>query len=305
MRKSLRFPGVIAALIPVVVLTSCKPADEQVAINDQQNESTQLPLPSLPVVEQPLDRAAVLLAVEEAASAAALGRDDRDVQTKLDGKRIEVRIRFGCPTIRSDVPNAPFMVRFDQKDRTLRLRGSPDLGLKDLPAAPAAGEGPAIDQIEGFWIRRPWLLDSGCPVVQPTGEPHRQNDGEAAKGAEPKAKKAPAKGEMSPEPVQPEMPPPPRVGIAQYFTEQDSRLTQRGGRPYEATKTLAEDEKPSSLGYDLVLAGRLRALPGGKVVDCSVSDVNRPPTCIVFTQLDSVRMEKPDTKSLIAEWSRQ
>lgn len=306
MRKSLRFPGVIAALIPfVVVLTSCKPADEQVAINDQQNESTQLPLPSLPAVEQPLDRAAVLLAVEKAASAAALGRDDRDVQTKLDGKRIEVRIRFGCPTISSDVPNPPFNVRFDQKERTLRLRASADLGLKDLPAAPTAGESPAIDQIEGFWIRRPWLLDVGCPVVPPTGEPDQQNDEAAAKGAEAKAKKGPAEGETNPELVQLEMPPPPRIGIAQYFTEQDSRLAQRSGRPYEATKTLAEDEKPSSLGYDLVLAGRLRALPGGKVIDCSVSDVNRPPTCIVFAQLDSVRMEKPDTRSLIAEWSRQ
>jgi hypothetical protein len=302
MRKSLRIPGIVAALIPVILFTSCKPAEDRVATNDQQNEAEQLPVPSLPVVERPLDRAAVLLAVEKAASAAALGRDHRDVQTKLDGKRIEVRIRFGCPTISSDVPNAPFNVRFDQRDRTLRLRASPDLGLKDLPTAPTAGEGPAIDQIEGFWIRRPWLLDAGCPVV---GELDRQNDGETAKGAEPRAKKAPETGEMTPEPVQLEMPPQPRVGIAQYFTEQDSRLTQRGGRPYQATKTLAEDEKPSSLGYDLVLAGRLRALPGGKVIECRVSGVNRPPTCIVFAQLDSVRMEKPDDRSLIAEWSRQ
>jgi hypothetical protein len=46
-------------------------------------------------------------------------------------------------------------------------------------------------------------------------------------------------------------------------------------------------------------------LPGGKVIDCTVKDVNRPPTCIIFAQLDSVRMEKPDDRSLIAEWSRQ
>jgi hypothetical protein len=307
MRKSLRFESVVATLLSIAVgVTSCKPAaDDHAVKNAEQNEAAQLPLPSLPVVEQPMDRAAVLLAVERSASAAALGRDDREAQVKLDGKRIEVRIRFGCPTISSNVPGAPFNVRFDQKDRTLRLRASADLELKDLPAVPTAGEKPAINHIEGFWIRRPWLLEAGCPAIRPMEEADREKAGEAANEAEPKAKTAPTQDSAKTEPIQPELPPPPRIGIAQYYTEQDSRLSQRDGRPYEATKTLAEDETPSSVGYDLVLAGRLRALPGGKVIDCTVKDVNRPPTCIIFAQLDSVRMEKPDNRSLIAEWSRQ
>ena len=43
-----------------------------------------------------MDRAALLMEVAKAASASALGKDISNDLRKLDGKRFEVRIRFGC-----------------------------------------------------------------------------------------------------------------------------------------------------------------------------------------------------------------
>ena len=87
-----------------------------------------------------MNRSAVLQAVAKAASAAALGRDDAAEQRSLDGDRFEVRIRFGCAVAGGAAAPAkgPFNVRFDEKERTLRLRATPDLDHADALCAPAA-----------------------------------------------------------------------------------------------------------------------------------------------------------------------
>ena len=302
MLRSNCFRGASFALASIIIsLSACTRQDEGNAdIAALENEPATSSLPSLPAVEPPLDRAAVLLAVEQAASAAALGRDDRAEQAKLDGKRIEVRIRFGCPEAVSDVRDAPFQVRFSPDDRTLRLRAAPDVTSKEMAIASGAAETDSIEQVEGFWIRRPWLLEAACPVsksVAGTQQPKPEQGSKSSakdKDAAPPTEQ-PATATLGS----------PRVGIAQYFTEQDSRLNRRDGRPYETTKALAEDEQPSEVGYNLVLAGRLRALPKGPVISCRPTNINQPPSCIVFAQIDSVRIERPDSGSVLAEWSRQ
>lgn len=160
----------------------------------------------------------------------------------------------------------------------MRVRAAPDL-TRDNPRIAAIG-GESIEAVEGFWMRRPWLLNSGCPVtpqlpaaaaVRQQGEPDVSDQ---------------------------------RVGIAQFFTATDPRTARRDGRPYEATKVLDEGAQPSRQGYDLVLAGRLKKLASGRVIVCRTSGVETPPECVVSAQFDRVRIDTPDGKTTLAEWSR-
>ena len=274
----------IAAGIPLVAGCRQPAGDEAVEKNEAKPV---LPLPPLPVAEAPMDRAAILLAAARAASAAALGQGDDRQQRDLDGKRFEVRLRFGCnPGARTKEDGGRFGVSFDEKDRTLRLRASPDLGIEDEPIAALAGEG--VEAVEGFWIERPWLLTDGCPV---TPQPQPQPD------AEPEAPKV-----EKPEAAVPFQPPGPRMGVAQFFTKTDPRTGRRDHRPYEATETLGEGKRPSAEGYNLVLSGRLRAQPLGRVISCHATDVDAPPQCIVSADFDRVWIENPRSKEILANW---
>ena len=275
----------IAAGIPLVA--GCRQPGGNEAV-EKNEEKPVLPLPPLPVAEAPMDRAAILLAVARAASATALGQGDDRQQRHLDGKRFEVRLRFGCnPGARTKEDGGRFGVSFDEKDRTLRLRASPDLGIEDEAAAALAGQG--VEAVEGFWIERPWLLTDGCPATpQPQPQPH----------AEPEAPKA----EKKPEAAAPFQPPGPRIGVAQFFTKTDPRTGRRDHRPYEATETLGEDEQPSAEGYNLVLSGRLRAQPLGRVISCHATGVDAPPKCIVSADFDRVWIENPRSTEILAHW---
>jgi hypothetical protein len=259
-------------VLPIAAFVAgCQPtAQEEPVQNDAANEA--LALPPLPVAESPMDRSAVLTAVAKAASASALGRDDGAEQRPLDGKRFEVRIRFGCATTTQPTkePVGPFNVRFNSEDRTLRLRAAPDLTLGEPQIATLAGE--QVEAVEGFWMRRPWLLADGCPAG--TAD---QQSGES--------------------PVSDQ-----RVGLAQFFTATDSRTMRRDNRAYEATKVLAADEAPSRQGYNLVLSGRLRQLPQRRVILCRPRGPGAPPECVVSAQFDRVWIEDPSSKAILAEW---
>ena len=241
-----------------------------------------------------MDRGTLLQAVARATSAAALGQDDANAQRRLDGKRFEVRIRFGCATgVQPPAGDAPFNVRFDEEDRTLRVRAAPDLTHKDPAVAPLASQ--PIEAVEGFWIRRPWLLADGCPVVSSS---QRTTEGEPATDVPPLRRvEQGAAGEVA-QPSAYSL----RMGIAQFFTEADSRTGRREERAYEASKVLPESEQPSPEGYNLVLSGRLRRLPGGRVISCRVVSADAPPECVVSAEFDRVRIENPGTQNILAEW---
>ena len=250
-------------------LASCQqPPPEAPQTNAVEPEA---PAPRLPAIERPMERAGLLQAVATAASATGLGRDTVEDQRKLEGRTFEVRIRFGCAGSGTGTGEAgPFGVRFDEEARTLRVRAAPDLTIGDPALVKLAGEG--IDAVEGFWMRRPWLLTDGCPVAS-----------------------APAHA-ASPLSEQ-------RVGLAQFFGSSDSRTGQRKGRAYESTSTLREGETPSLQGYNLVLAGRLKKLGSGRVINCRVTGRDAPPECIVSAEFDHVWMEHPQTRAILAEWN--
>jgi hypothetical protein len=248
-------------------------ADEAANAANAANERTVPKLP-IPTPEPPMSREQLLVATMRAASAFAVGSDDAQLQKSLANKDYELRIRFGCGGPDEASTDGPYAWTYDAKTRTLKVRATPGLSTKDAPVKALAGE--AFETVEGFWLRRPWLLVSACPKPE---ENVASNE-----------KATPA-----------EMPPSQRVGIAQFFTASDPRTMRRSGRPYEATKRLETDQVPSG-GFELVLTGRLVALPDGRVIACTRSETGDQPACLISAQFGKVSIERADTHEQLAQW---
>ena len=283
--------GLLAAAFVVLAASSCR--RERTEEPAQREVEQEVPR-RLSMVEPPLDRAALLLAVAEAASATALGSDDGEARRVLNGRPFEVRIRFGCAAGEPTQNTAgPFTV-LAEKDRTIRIRATPDVSLNDpRVAALASGD---VESVEGFWLRRPWLLTDGCPVVPRERQAGAGDSPVDVRHPEPADRAAgmdvpPAVGGQ-------------QIGLAQFFTDADARSARRKHRAYEVTKVLGPDEQPSAQGYSLVLSGRLRQLPAGRVISCVARSPDAPPDCVVSAEFDRVWIERADTRETLAEWSR-
>ena len=98
------------------------------------------------------------------------------------------------------------------------------------------------------------------------------------------------------------LPAPQLVGIAQYFTAQDSRVGRRSGRPYVATEKIETPANLPKSGFILLLEGRFEAWPDGKVIRCTGSGRNRQPACIASAHLDRAAFLRPEDDSVVAEW---
>lgn len=277
------------------------------AANESAAESNQaniVDLPVLPVPSPPMDRAALLTAAAQAASAIAAGTDDREAQRKLDGNRFEMRIRFGCmgPVPADEERMAGW--RFDPKSRTLRVQATPDVLPDDPAIAAVAGEG--FEAVEGFWIARPWILQDACPArPDPAVAVDTADKADAGQSA-PKPKAAPkpvAEDSAEAAAIRRQGKPSHSVAIAQFFTATDSRLGRRDHRPYKATKLLPEGAAPSASGYNLVLSGRLKRLPDGRTIACHAEGPDARPQCVISADFDRAWIERPDTRELVAEWS--
>lgn len=273
------------ALISAASLaTACIPEPSNEAANAPAIGNSTGPLPSLAVADPALDRAALLIAVARAASAAALGQNDSAQQRTLQGKEFEVRIRFGCPSggagLESAVTTAPFTIRFTRDDRILRIRATPDITLEEEWIAALAGD--AVEAVEGFWMYRPWLLDDGCttPVVNVQNERPAAEDSRSVQTARTQ-----------------------RVGLAQFYSADDARTGRRDERAFETTTVLKAEENLSTQGYNLVLSGRLQQLQGGRVVSCRLQRNDVAPDCVVSAKFDRVQIENPVSKAVLAEWT--
>ncbi|HEY8593008.1 MAG TPA: hypothetical protein VIL42_09130 [Sphingomicrobium sp.] len=278
-----------AAVLPIALLglTASCGGPEPANVDAVANEESPAPefTKKASISEGLMDRAALLAAVAQAASASTLQQDDSAAQRALEGKQFEVRIRFGCSGPAQDLDRAELGWTYDGENRVLRVRAMPTLGSDDTLVETIAAE--PIEAVEGFWLPRPWVLQAACPVPA-----QRQGaNGESV----------PAQSEAD----RPAVTTSPRIGIAQFFTADESRTARRGGRPYQATQTLAAGATDvGQQGFDLILSGRLRAVPGGRVIRCVGSGGNRPPDCIIGAQFDRVRIEEPRTRELIAQWAK-
>ncbi len=278
----------IAPACACAALAACGPAKPDNGLDNAAVPENETSDSVLPVAVPPLDREALLIAAMRATSATALGRDDAEAQREFEGKRFELRIRFGCngPTD----ARQPLSWRFDEPTRTLRLAARPDVSAEDPLVAAMVGKD-GIEEVEGFWIPRPWLLTAACPAAPPPAAPPAESSAADQEPKEPAAPLAPPPAEQ-------------RVAIAQFFTDTDARTGRQTDRAYEAVVALAEGAAPSAEGYNLVLSGRLQALPGGKVIGCAAPAPGRRPDCIISAHIDEARMERPDNGAILARWGR-
>ena len=282
-----------AAVACMVALLSCRPGERDESVNNAADPVVSRE-PAKPLIEAPRDRGSLLIAMTRAASAAALGLNDTDAQRSLAGDRFEFRLRFGCPRPAGEqAADGPFSVRFDEAERRLRLSATPTVSADDPPVAAVAGE--QVEAVEGFWIDRPWILAAGCAVEPAAPEPAEPDSAPADKESDNAV-------EADSEAAAPVLP---RSAIVQFLTDNDPRTDRRGERPYAATKTLPVGEAPSRQGYDLVISGRLRALADGRVIACTVTSPDLPPTCLVSALFGRVRIEHPGTGEILAEWGRE
>jgi hypothetical protein len=248
-------------------------------------EPTTEPAPKPPVVPRlgSLDRGAILAAVAQAASAHAAGADDSAAQRPLDGRQFEFRIRFGCRGPSNNLPEQWLGWSQDPESGTLRVRAKPTLAGEDPLVKELGGTG--FEAVEGFWIPRPWLLQPVCPAAAAV-EPAVPDEvaEEDAKVAEP-------------------VPRWPRIGIAQFYSETDPRTGRRSMRAYEAVKAMDPGRPIGSQGFDLVLSGRIKALPDRRVIACISTGAQSPPDCIISADFDRVWIQAPGSADVIAEWT--
>lgn len=275
-----------ALLAAAAAVAACRPEPTQ---TDNEVGEAVVNRPIVPRPQPPLDRSSLLAAVAEAASATAAGAELPESVRSLDGRQFELRIRFGCRGPARDLRDRWLSWSFDSESRRIRVRAMPTIST-DEPLIERIGDRD-FEAVEGFWIPRPWLLQPACPAtiaIQGAAIAAASQAGQAGE-------------QQTDEAAEPE-PRPPRIGIAQFFTSEDPRTRRRGMRPYEASHTLAEGKAISSQGFDLVLTGRLRALPGRGVILCSARDASAPPECVISAEFQRVWIEQPDTRDMIAEW---
>ena len=265
-------------------LAGCEPSDEGNAGGGNAVEEPVVNLPTVAITTPPMDRETLLLAVVQAASAHASGIDDRDAQRELDGQRFQFAVRFGCEGQAEDLRSASLGWSYQLDNQTLRLRATPTIKADDPLAAMIGGD--LVEAIEGFWVPRPWMLRSTCPVSK----------------LPPASVEGIAKGDRSLAPQVQSMRWP-KVGIAQFFTSGDTRTSRRDGRAYEAFKPVTTGAQVGEQGFNLILAGRLRPVPGKRVIECYAAAGDAPPDCIVSAHIDEVRMEQPADNDVLARWS--
>ena len=265
-------PGAVALAASVLLLAGCQrkeAANPSPPARPAPAETAVAPVAPAPT----LDRAGLLLAMDEAASAYAAGRS-ADVSSV--GRRFVVRQAFGC----SGETAAPVVTACEgglaawswgPRRESLRLVMAPG---DWTDSALLAGGADSWEAVEGFWLSRPWLRADGCPGV--AGDPL-------------------ASGPVAPSPQS--------VGLAAVFEADGSRLGRRNGRAYEFTVRGDGDQAPAAPvgGYRLVLEGRMAAFADGRAIRCRAASADQRPVCIGAVRLDRVAFETADGE-ILSEW---
>lgn len=260
----------IALLVAASAVTSAcerqSAPSENATVPVEQNEANVAE--ALPLPEAAMDRAEFLKAISEAANAHVAGVDNKSAQSGLQGRRFAIRMRFGCNGPAQAGSTDALRWSSGKDASSFEVRATPNISLDEPMLKDLSEE--TIESVEGFWIPRPWLSADACP--RPAAE--------ATEGA----------------------PMPPVVGIAEYFTAEDSRVRSRSGRAYSAVEKLGADDALPTDGLVLLLEGRITAWPDGRVIRCRGDGRFRPPACIASAHLDRATVLRPGTDDVIAEW---
>lgn len=222
-----------------------------------------------------LGRSDLLALAAQAADAAAQGRAPGAELGRIEGRRFELRLPFGCNGPAAENSNAPTFWRYDPETQALRVHVTPivwapeDWWVNDPP--------PDIDTIEGFWIMRPWTSSEECP-----------SGGHTA---------APVGAEAVTLPGQ-------TLAIGEITSAVGAREGRRDGKPYQAVIKVPEDELHISKGFRLRIKGRVTGMPSGGPVRCQQpAGPDQWPICLIGAMTDEVAIENPATGETLATWS--
>lgn len=265
-------PSVVALAAALLLLGACQredatPAPAPAPVETRTPVVTAAPVPAL-------DRAALLQAMDAAASAYAGGQQAGGQQTgapSLVGRRFVVRQAFGCagPSTDSAIGDGRAGWAWADQGKAIKLTMAPG----DWLTSPLIADGAASwEAAEGFWLTRPWLRAEGCPSAQTP---------------------PPVGGPVSPQ----------TLGLVAVFTEDDSRMGRRNGRAYEFTVRGEDDQPPVAPpgGYRMVLEGRMAAFTDGRAIRCRADGPDQRPVCIGAVRLDRVAFEDAQG-AVLSEW---
>ena len=230
-----------------------------------------------------LARGDVIGIANAAADAASAGQPMPLSVTAADAQRFEIYLPFGCDGPVSGDSIEPFRWRYDSETASLRISVAPvafdpEEWLHAQSPGRSGGEPTAASEaIEGFWVTRPWSSQETCA---------READPSAQRGTDPVTL------------------PGQTLGLAQVFTDEDSRSARRGGKPYESVTRLKQDDLRIDQGLRVRLRGRITRFPEGATVRCrQPAGKEQRPVCLLAVTFDDVAIDNPATKDVIATWA--
>jgi hypothetical protein len=274
-KRTLIAPVIIGSVVAVLIAAS---------LLFKGSGSTQAPPPPPPAVTQPiatpaplevpplpLGRREIIELARDQAAAYAAGVTPPP-QAALIGRRFSLKLPFGCsgPEIGDGAEQAHF--EYDAVKKTIKLVARAG-DWATLPIIQSLADSGGIEDVEGFWLPRPWSYAETCP-------PHREGPAPATP--------TPADGQS--------------LGLARVFRAQGSRLLRRDGRPYEFVRRIAKGEVPPlTASYQLILEGRIVGFGGDQAIRCWSEGSDHRPICLYGVEFDRVAFEDAQGK-LLAEW---
>ena len=242
------------------------------------------PVVSETPVARVLSRTDIIAMANAAADATSSGAKMPESASAAEGSRFEIELPFGCDGPAAEDSRDPFQWRYDAKSSSLRVSVAPAafdpqewLGEPTSEAASIAPPAAREEAIEGFWIARPWSSRETCESAS--------------------APAAPLGIDAVTIPGQ-------TLGLAQIFTDEDSRNARRGGKPYESVRRMDEDDLKIDKGLRVRLRGRIGRFPDGEAVRCrQPAGKEQRPVCLVAVTFDDVAIENPSTQETIATWA--
>jgi hypothetical protein len=303
--------GRAAALVAVASLaTTLASCSRQPAPVKPANATAPAPpTPALPLPQPTLGRADLIGAARSAADAYAGGRAYPQDLVDLVGRRVSIRLPFGCDGQAAAAAVGAYEI--DPKKNTLTLTVRPQVWTAAPWIAKILAGTPALDSVEGFWISRPWTTSELCPppsALPPSG-PAPSATAEPPATAKPAASSRAAGASKPAKPAPPEVAPwpsPETLGVVRIFHTGDSRLKRHTRRPYQVVLKLSDSRIPQDHRFWLVLEGRVVDLHDaqgkGQPVACYSDDAYRRPVCLIALDVDHVALEAMGAGEVLADW---
>lgn len=250
--------------------------------------------PTIIVTTPLLDRAALLVEIDQAASNFASGKGQAN--TSLAGRRFKVRQPMGCgEPIAQGAAVPPSVASLTTIDRSGDLRLS--LGAVDWTDDMIGGSGSGSwEAAEGFWLVWPWMRGETCPrhPIMPT----KQEVSVDVTGSTNTDPESPMVESVPVVTLSPQT-----AALMSVFEEGSSRLSRRMGRAYEfvlrgqsGAPAVADPD-----GYRVVFEGRMAAFDDGQSIRCQAADIDQRPICAAAVHLERVAFETSKGQ-LLAEW---